>query len=68
MTKLIYEMELVSGEMIKNDSFDFLLLAGGSDYRAYEILRIMKSEGASINKILLFDFHERTQGIDTSDV
>jgi len=67
MKKFIYEMELVSAEVIKKDSFDIFLLAGGSDYRAYEILRIMKSEDVSINKILLFAFQERIQGIDTSD-
>jgi hypothetical protein len=51
MKKVLYEMELVSGEIIKKDSFDFFFSAGGSDFRAYEILRLMKSENVSINKI-----------------
>lgn len=67
MNKVIYEMELVSGEIIKKDSFDFFLLAGGSDFRAYEILKLMKSENVPIEKILLFDFLERVQGIDKND-
>ena len=67
MKKAIYEMELVSGEIIKKDSFDIFLLAGGSDYRAYAILKLMKSENVSINKILFFDFLERVQGIDEND-
>lgn len=67
MQKVLYEMKLVSGEIIKNGSFDIFLLAAGSDYRAYEILRMMKSENASIKKILLFDFLERAQIIDKND-
>lgn len=67
MKKVLFEMELVSGEIIKKDSFDFFFLAGGSDFRAYEILRLMKSVNVSINKILLLDFLERVQGIDKDD-
>lgn len=67
MKKVIYKMELVSGEIIKKDSYDIFLLAGGSDYRAYEILRLMKSENISIKKILLFDFLERVRDIDKND-
>lgn len=67
MKKILYEMELVSGEIIKKNSFDFFFLAGGSDYRAYEILKRMKSENVLIKKILLFDFSERVQGIDKND-
>lgn len=67
MKKTIYRMELVSMDRIKNYSLDIFLLAAGSDYRAYQLLRIMKSGDVSINRILLFDFCERTEGIDTSD-
>lgn len=67
MKKAIYKMELVSGEIIKKDSFDIVLLAGGSDYRAYEILKLMNSENVSIKKILLFDFLERVRDIDKDD-
>ena len=67
MKKAIYEMELVSGEIIKKDPFDIVLLAGGSDYRAYEILKLMKSENVSIKKILLFDFSERVREIDKNN-
>ncbi len=67
MKKQIYKMELVSEDIIKNDSFDIFILAGGSDFRAYEILRKLKSADVSINKILLFDFNERIQSIDRED-
>lgn len=67
MKKVIYKMELVSGEIIKKDSYDIFLLAGGSDYRAYKILELMKSENISIKKILLFNFFERVQDIDEND-
>ena len=67
MKKFIYEMELVSMDIIKKDSFDIVLLAGGSDYRAYEILKLMKSENVSIKKILLFYFLERVKDIDKND-
>jgi hypothetical protein len=43
-------------------------ISGGSDFRAYEILRLMKSKNVSINKILLFDFLERVQAIDKNEV
>ncbi|MBM4146955.1 MAG: hypothetical protein FJ240_11930 [Nitrospira sp.] len=67
MKKVLYKMELVSSEEIKRDSFDFFLLAGGSDFRAYQIMRLMKTENVSINKILLFDFLERVHDIDKND-
>lgn len=67
MKKLIYEMELVSADKIKTDSFDIFLLAGGSDYRAYEILRKLESGNVSIDKVLLFNFEDRVQGINEQD-
>ena len=48
MINNIYEMDRVTKEIIQKESFDLFLLAGGSDYRAYEIMRIMKSENVSI--------------------
>ncbi len=50
---------------IKN--VDCLLLAGGSDHRAYEILRKCSDNNLSVNKILLFNFHERTDNLKRSD-
>lgn len=67
MKKQIYKMELISGDKIRNDSYDIFILAGGSDFRAYEILRKLKSAAISIKKILLFDFAERIQNIDKED-
>lgn len=67
MKKFIYEMELVSGEIIKKDSFDYIFLAGGSDFRAYKIMKLMKSEDVSIKKILFFDFLERVLDLKKDD-
>lgn len=67
MKKLIYRMELMLGDTIIKEPFDILILAGGSDFRAYEILRKMRSENFSVKKILLFNFNERIQGVDEAD-
>ena len=65
MKKLIYEMDLVSREI--NNTFDIFILAGGSDYRAYEILRKIEPQKGLIKDILLFNFSERVQNIEKSD-
>lgn len=43
----------------KIGSIDCLLLAGGSDHRAYEILRKCSDQKIPIRKIILFNFKER---------
>ena len=60
-------MGLFSKGRTKHDFFDFFLLSGGSDYRAYEVLREMKSRNVVINKVLLFNFAERIKDINKSD-
>ena len=48
-------------------SIDCLLLAGGSDHRAYEVLRKCSANKFVIKKILLFDFPERTSSLEEND-
>lgn len=49
------------------EQIDCLLLAGGSDLRAYEVLRKLDKEKITIKKILLFNFEERIISIKKSD-
>jgi hypothetical protein len=44
--------------------YDCILLAGGSDARAYEVLRNATGSGVSFGKVLLFDFEERRNADD----
>lgn len=41
--------------------YDCIMVAGSSDYRAYEILRKYQKSNVSIKRVLLFDFNERTE-------
>lgn len=50
------------------DSVDFLLLAGGSDHRAYQILRLCHGKGIKIQRVLIFNFSERVDGTPSTDV
>lgn len=45
----------------------YLLVAGGSDYRAYEIMKKLYSAYASIENILFFNFEERKRNIKSDD-
>lgn len=54
-------------EVDKLELIDCLLLAGGSDHRAYEVLRQFNANGLLIPKILLFNFSERTDSLKKND-
>lgn len=58
-------MRLLSGEY-QNDvrEYDYVLVACGSDYRAYQTLRKSKDFGISFRNVLLFDFEERHDHAD----
>lgn len=64
MKQHIYNMAQVDSNWddIPNH-FDCFLVAGGSDFRAYEILRKAKGKGISIGTLYFFDFDERKEGI-----
>ncbi|MEX2484175.1 MAG: hypothetical protein WED10_06440 [Brumimicrobium sp.] len=40
-------------------SLDCFIIAGGSDSRAYEVLRLLLEKGAQIKRIIFFEFNER---------
>lgn len=50
-----------------SDYFDCFLVAGGSDFRAYEILRKAEKQKVKIDNILFFEFEERKKNIDSKD-
>lgn len=60
MTKSIYKMVQLENNWdgIPNH-FDCFFIAGGSDFRAYEILRKAERQKIKIDNILFFDFDER---------
>jgi hypothetical protein len=62
----LYKSDLLD-ENYTTGKIDFLLLAGGSDARAYEVLRKLESNSVEIEKILLFNFAERIQSIKSTD-
>ena len=43
----------------ENFEYDLLITSGGSDYRAYELLRIADKKSYSFKKIILFHFENR---------
>ncbi len=51
---------------IKN--YDCLIVAAGSDYRAYEILRKFQKHNVSVKNVFLFDFKERIENLPAEDV
>ncbi len=63
---ILYDMKLLN-EFDKKNSIDCLLLAGGSDHRAYEVLRKCSEKRISIKKNLLFNFKERTSSLKRND-
>jgi hypothetical protein len=64
MGQYIYKMAQVdsSWDDIQNH-FDCFLVAGGSDFRAYEVLRKAQDKGVSIGTLYFFDFEERKEGL-----
>lgn len=61
----IYNSQILNEEWQNELShLDFLFLAVGSDYRAYEALRLAKENGVTIGKVILFEFEERVATID----
>jgi len=66
MNSFYYDKKLLSSSLNKN-RIDVLILAGGSDYRAYESLRILNSTNKSIDKIIFFEFNERISSLELND-
>jgi hypothetical protein len=65
MKKDIYQMELLEDSKINIAELDYLILASGSDTRAYEVLGKIASHLR--NKIIVIHFKERLQNLALSD-
>lgn len=61
----IYQMSRLDDSPLATAvQYDCILLGGGSDARAYEVLRKAPKNGISFTKVLLFDFEERKNAIE----
>jgi hypothetical protein len=69
MNQILYQMDLLTEK--NNGQFktniDTFILAAGSDYRAYEILRKIKVLGIEIKNLLVFIFEERASILEKND-
>lgn len=66
MAELVYRMTQIKENWDDvPDNFDCFMVAGGSDFRAYEILRKAQKQNIKIINVLLFDFKERTIDLAT---
>lgn len=63
---VLYNMSLLN-KVEGIGEIDCLVLAGGSDLRAYEVLKKLDANKISIKKILLFNFQERIVSLKSSD-
>jgi hypothetical protein len=69
MKQTIYQMDLLTGKyggVFKTD-IDTFILAAGSDYRAYEVLRNLIENGINIKNIIVFNFDERVSQLEMDD-
>jgi hypothetical protein len=61
----VYQMSRLTDLQIRDAvQYDCILLGGGSDARAYEVLRKAHEKGVTFIKVLLFDFEERKNASD----
>lgn len=65
MTMTIYKMEQLSESTLASYNLDYLLIASGSDHRAYEILS--KYRDSSKCRKICFHFNERVSGLSYND-
>jgi len=65
MSASIYNMELIDSSNKTLGELDYLILASGSDSRAYEVLS--KCGSISKNQVIFFHFNERLKGLEEND-
>ncbi len=62
----LYNMNKLEGNLLNTvEKCGYFLLAGGYDYRAYEILRKCSMQDIHPRNILIFDFTEFLEGLST---
>ncbi|MGN6604910.1 MAG: hypothetical protein ACTHK8_20810 [Ginsengibacter sp.] len=65
MMESIYKMELIDGTNKSLNELDYLMLASGSDTRAYEVLSKCKS--LEKKRVIVFNFNERLKELTATD-
>ncbi len=66
--RLIYKMELLNHSIQKEQKFNIIFLANGSDNRAYEALKILIKKGIEVEYLFFFNFHERETEEDLNNL
>ena len=66
ISPVFYKMRLFA-DADSFENIECLVLAGGSDLRAYEILRKLDKSKVQINKVLIFNFTERVGQVGKND-
>lgn len=62
-------MNCIENEEIDfGEKYDCLMLAAGSDKRAYEILKKFKKYNILVENVMLFDFKERNENLSEEDI
>jgi len=65
----LYYMDIIKNNGIcLDESIDCFIAAAGSDYRAYQMLNLLKKKNTSINYFFLFDFKERFEVLSDKDI
>ncbi len=65
--KHFYCANQISGSPDKLPDLSLLIVAAGSDNRAYKVLQEYSTNNRKIEKVLVVDFSERTEGITDAD-
>jgi hypothetical protein len=65
MKQLVYDMTLVNDNPPNN--YDYFIFAGGSDYRAYEVVKKYFNSYSNLTNLILFQFVERKSAIEPDD-
>jgi hypothetical protein len=66
MISSVYKMNMLNAEFESN-KVDYFLVAGGSDYRAYEVLKKFNTSKVDLGNIIFFNFDERTKDLEAND-
>ncbi len=67
MSTLLYDMQLIDVDNSQLLELDYMILACGSDSRAYEVLSRFQAKAIDIKKTIIIEFKERLEGIDEDD-
>jgi hypothetical protein len=65
MAKIIYNSFVLDDKWNDTEKhYDFVFIAIGSDFRAYEAIKTAKANQIAIDNLILFEFHERVNDVE----